>query len=268
MRESQLEKLVNRMRFAGGDDVVVGLLLLEHEPHRADVVAGEAPIALGVEVAHDEFLLQAFLDARGSQGDLAGHERLAAPRAFVVEQDSGAGKEAVSFAIIDRLPVGVKLGTGVGTARVKRRVESLRRRRRAVHLRAGRLIKLDRLRSIQVPDGLEQPQAAQSDDVGRIKRLVERDPDVALGTQIVHLVRPDLFHDHRQAGRVGKVGIVEMKPLVNRRIAREQMVDALTIQTAGAPDQTVHLVIRLAQEEFGEIRPVLPGDSGDQSCVS
>ena len=42
------------MGLAGGDDVVVGLVLLEHQPHGPDVVAGESPVALGVEVAHDQ----------------------------------------------------------------------------------------------------------------------------------------------------------------------------------------------------------------------
>ena len=265
-REGQLEKLAHGMRLAGRHHVVVGLLLLEHQPHGADVVAGESPVALGVEVPHDELLLQAFLDSRGAQGDLAGHERLAAPGAFVVEQDSRAGEEPVGFPIIDRLPVGVQLGAGVRAARVERRVEPLGRRRRPVHLRARRLIELHRLRSIQVPDRLEQPQAAQADDVGRVERLVERDAHMALGAQVIHLVRPDLFHDHRQAGRVGKVGVVQMEPLVNRRIAREEVVDALAIQTAGTPDQPVHFVIGLAQEELGEIRPVLAGDSRDQTA--
>ena len=89
---------------------------------------------------------------------------------------------------------------------------------------------------------------------------------MALGAQVVDLVGPDLLHDHRQARGVGEVGVVEMEPLVDRRIAREEMVDALAIQAAGAADQAVHLVVGLAQEELGEIRPVLAGDSRDQSA--
>ena len=49
--ERDVEQLADRVRLAGGDDVVVGLVLLQHPPHRLDVVAGEAPVALGVEVA-------------------------------------------------------------------------------------------------------------------------------------------------------------------------------------------------------------------------
>ena len=50
-RERDLAELAHRVRLAGGSDVVVGRVLLQHPPHHLDVVAGEAPVALGVEVA-------------------------------------------------------------------------------------------------------------------------------------------------------------------------------------------------------------------------
>jgi hypothetical protein len=58
--------------------------------------------------------------------------------------------------------------------------------------------------------------------------------------------------------------MVKMEPLVNRRIAREKIANALAIETAGAPDQPMHFVIRPAQKEISKIRPVLPSDAGDQ----
>ena len=53
--EGDLDETLHRVGLARGDDVVVRLVLLEHEPHRLDVVAGEAPVALRVEVAEREF---------------------------------------------------------------------------------------------------------------------------------------------------------------------------------------------------------------------
>ena len=41
----------HRVALAGRDDVVGRLVLLQHQPHRADVVAGVAPVAPGVEIA-------------------------------------------------------------------------------------------------------------------------------------------------------------------------------------------------------------------------
>ena len=42
------------------------------------------------------------------------------------------------------------------------------------------------------------------------------------------------------------------------------MVDALAVQAARAADQAVDFVVGLAQEQLGEIGPVLAGDSRDQ----
>ena len=49
--EGDLAQLPHRVGLAGGDDVVVRLVLLQHQPHGPDVVAGEAPVPLGVQVA-------------------------------------------------------------------------------------------------------------------------------------------------------------------------------------------------------------------------
>ena len=109
------------MRFAGGDDVVVGDVLLQHQPHGAHVVPGVAPVAFGVEVAQVQGVLRAEVDAGDGAGDLAGDEGFAADRRFVVEQDAVAGVEAVGFAVVDGDPVGVDLGGAVGAARVEGR---------------------------------------------------------------------------------------------------------------------------------------------------
>ena len=53
--------------------------------------------------------------------DFAGDKGFAPARAFVVEQDAVAGVHAVGLAVVDRDPVGVELGHGVGAARVERR---------------------------------------------------------------------------------------------------------------------------------------------------
>ena len=59
VREGDLHEVADRVANAGGDDVVLGAILLQHQPHRADVVAGEAPVAAGVEVAEAERVRQA-----------------------------------------------------------------------------------------------------------------------------------------------------------------------------------------------------------------
>ena len=51
-------KLAHRMLLAGGDDEILRLLLLQHEPLRSHVVARMSPVAQRIEVAEDTGLLQ------------------------------------------------------------------------------------------------------------------------------------------------------------------------------------------------------------------
>ena len=44
--EGQLDELLDLVRLSGRHHVVVGLVLLEHQPHRFDVVTGEAVVTL------------------------------------------------------------------------------------------------------------------------------------------------------------------------------------------------------------------------------
>ncbi len=76
--EGQLDELAHGVGLAGRQHVVVGLVLLQHQPHALDVVARVAPVALGVEIAEIEALLQAELDRRDRARDLARDEGLAA----------------------------------------------------------------------------------------------------------------------------------------------------------------------------------------------
>src|SRR6266496_2640363 len=59
--ERDVQALADAVGFSGRDDVVVGLVMLEHHPHRLDIVAREAPVALGVQVAEVQLLLEAVL---------------------------------------------------------------------------------------------------------------------------------------------------------------------------------------------------------------
>jgi hypothetical protein len=45
----------------GSDHVIVGTVLLQHQPHHADIVAGKAPVALRVQIADREAVCEAEL---------------------------------------------------------------------------------------------------------------------------------------------------------------------------------------------------------------
>jgi hypothetical protein len=112
-------ELAHAVLHAGGNDKVFGLVLLQHHPLHAHIVFGVAPVAQGVDVAHVQALFQALADVGQAAGDFAGDKGFATARAFVVEQDAVAGIHAIGLAVVDRDPVGVELGHGVGAAWVK-----------------------------------------------------------------------------------------------------------------------------------------------------
>jgi hypothetical protein len=55
--EGELDETAHAVRLPGSDDIVIGLLLLQHQPHGLDIVAGKAPIALRFEVSQIELVL-------------------------------------------------------------------------------------------------------------------------------------------------------------------------------------------------------------------
>src|SRR5580692_2390437 len=154
--ERFFDELAHRMRFARRQHKVVGLVLLHDPPHAFDIVAGVAPIALGVEIAEKQRRLQAELDGCHGAGDLTRHEGLAADRTLVVEQNAVRGVHAVGFAIVHGDPVGVEFCRRIGRARMKRRRFLLRRLLRlAVELRRRGLIEAGQLFPAQDADRLQ-----------------------------------------------------------------------------------------------------------------
>jgi hypothetical protein len=57
--ERSLAELADAVGFTGGHHEIVRFVVLQHAPHGVDVVASEAPIAFGLEVAEVQFVLLA-----------------------------------------------------------------------------------------------------------------------------------------------------------------------------------------------------------------
>ena len=49
--QPDVEVFANRMGLPGRHHVVVGLVDLQHSPYRVDIVTGESPVAIGVQVS-------------------------------------------------------------------------------------------------------------------------------------------------------------------------------------------------------------------------
>ena len=255
MREGLLEELANGVRLPGGHDVVVRRVLLQHPPHRLDVVLGEAPVALGVQVAEVKLAGEPVLDRGHAHRDLAGDEVLAPAGRLVVEQDAVGGVDAVALAIVHRDPVAEDLGRAVGRARVERGLLRLRGLLdEAVHLGAPRLV--DTRLEVDLAHGVEQPQDAQRGHVGRVLRHLEGDLDVALRGQVVDLVGSDQLQRAHEAVLVHEVAVVEDQAVAD-------VVDAPGVERAAPAHEPVDLV-PLLEEELGEVGAVLARDPGDE----
>src|SRR5262249_24538231 len=124
--EGCFRKCPDRVADAGRDDVIIGLILLKHQPHRAHVVAGEPPVTTGIEVAKAEVIREAELDTSDTVGHLPRHDLHTAPWRLVVEEDARAREHPIAFAIVDRDVVPEHLRYAVWTAWVKRRHLGLR----------------------------------------------------------------------------------------------------------------------------------------------
>ncbi len=206
-------------------------------------------------------LLHADGDPRDRHGDLAGHERLAAARRLVVEQDAVRGVQAVRLAVVHRRPVRVELGHAVGRPGVERGGLVLRRRGRPVELR-GRGLVVPRV-DPGGADGLEHPHGPDAGDVAGVVGHLERHLHVRLGREVVHLLRLDRPDEVHQAERVGQVAVVQHQrtPLLVRVLV--DVVEAPGVERGRPADEAVHLV-SLGEQQFGEVGAVLTGDARDQ----
>lgn len=72
--ECHLGELADGDGAACSNNIVVCFWHLEHHPHHLDIVAGESPVAFGVEVTKVDLVLHAELDAADCSGDLACYE--------------------------------------------------------------------------------------------------------------------------------------------------------------------------------------------------
>ena len=122
----RIDKIAHRKLTAGGDNKVIRLLLLQHKPLHFNVILGMTPVTFGIHIAQEQTILKAKHHTRHGAGDLAGHKGFTTDGRFVVKQNAVAGIHAVGFAVVNRNPVGVKLGAGVGRARIERRFFRLR----------------------------------------------------------------------------------------------------------------------------------------------
>src|SRR5262249_56049046 len=97
------------MQLAGREDVIITSWLLQHHPHRFNIVPSKAPIPLGVEIPKIEHVELTMLDPSERYGDLSGDKFLSTKWRFMIKQNPGTRVSAEIFAIIDGHPIAVQL---------------------------------------------------------------------------------------------------------------------------------------------------------------
>ena len=126
------------MRHAACEDVVVGAVLLDHQPGPADDVPGKRPVADRIEIAQRQLLLEPERDRGGAACDPARDELLGPALGLVVVDDPRAGVQPVVLAQGAHQLVRGELGDPVGRGRPARRLLALGAFRRVAEDRAGR----------------------------------------------------------------------------------------------------------------------------------
>jgi hypothetical protein len=89
---------------------------------------------------------------------------------------------------------------------------------------------------------------------------------VALGGEIVNLVRLHELHDADEVRGVREVPVVQADAQILLVRVLVQMVYTVRVEERRAALDSVHLV-SLLEEEFGEVGTILPGDAGNQSFL-
>ena len=229
---------------------------MKHEPHRLHVVACKPPIATGVEISQSKVIGKPQLHTRDPVGHLTGDELQPAPGRFVIEENARAGEEAVALPIVHGDVVTVDLGDPVRAARVERGALPLRDfAHLAEHLAGRRLVESDR--GIGEPDRFENAGHTYGVEFRGQNRLRPGCRNKGHRGQVVDLVRLDPLDHIEQRILIEEVGLLEPDLLAN-------VIDPREILRARSPDRARD-PIALLQQEFGEVRAVLPGYPRDQS---
>ena len=180
----------------------------------------------------------------------------------MVEKDSADGEYVIGLAVIYGYPVGVEFGHPVWTFGMKRGSFVLGRGSGAEHPRSGGLVEFGFVAQAEELDGFQYPQGSQGVGVGGVFRGIERDLDMALGSDVVYLIRLYFLDEADEVGGVGEISVVENEiPVFFMRVLVE-MVHSFRIKRRGPSFEAVDLVT-FFQKKFRQIGAVLAGDTGD-----
>ena len=244
------------MLYTGGNNEVLRLVMLQHQPHAFHIVLRIAPVSLGIQIAQIEFILDTAGDSAGCQCDLTGNESLSPALGFMVEQNAVDCEHIIRFSVFLHDPEAVLFCHRIGAVGMERGVLILRHFfHSAIEFGCGCLINTAGLGQSHHTHSLQNPQHAQCIYISGIFRCLKAYLYMALGAQIVDFIRSDFSDDAHQAGGIRHVSAME-----NDLVLPDQMVDTAGIADGRSADQSMHF-ISFFQQELCQIRAVLSGNS-------
>ena len=158
-----------------------------------------APITQRIHIAHVKALLKANCNVAHATGNFPGYKRFATAWAFMVKQNAITGIHAITFTIVHGNPVGVHFCHRIGAARVKRRGFLLWNfLHQTIQLGSTGLVKAGLLFKTQKSNCFQQAQRSHGINIRCVLRCFETNCDMALRTQVIHLVRLYFLNDSGQ----------------------------------------------------------------------
>src|SRR5579862_4346054 len=238
--ECYFHEFADGVGFAGANDEIIRRVMLDDPPDRLDVFGRIAPVTASVEIAKEKRVLITSKDRSNSSRNLSGDEGFTPARALVIEEDAGAGKEAVTFAIDTGHPVRVEFGGGIRTSRLKNGSFILWREGGAEHFGARGLIKLG-LRTAAA-DSLEKTHRAKPTDISSVLGHVETYPNMTLCGKVVEFVGLKTIDKILTPFRAGNIPVMEEETGAGMIGVLINVIDTLGIKRARAANNAVNFI--------------------------
>src|SRR6266404_7263828 len=130
----------------------------------------------------------------------------------MIEQDSIAGKQAMSLSIVHRHPMSIELRRSIRTAGIERSCFVLRWRRRPEHLAARSVVKL--CLNTCFADRFQYPDGPESGDVACILGYIEADAHMTLRAEMIDLIGLDRSDNPVEGAAVVEISVDQVEPWI------------------------------------------------------
>src|SRR6266576_4474325 len=180
----------------------------------------------------------------------------------MIKHDAVAGAEIIALAIIHGCPIRKNLGYTIGAARPERCLLILWHLVGfPEHFAAGCLKKTGT--QPRFADRFQDPDRTDASNIGCVFRNIEAHAHVALCAEMINFVRFQFVKELHEIDRIAEIAVMqEHSDVVHVRIGVE-MIDARSVERAGAANDPVDFVAFL-QQQISQITSVLASDAGDQ----